>query len=306
MAEYNVVNVTNVNTGGMGRSLYLNWVNNSLELSYKKVEEMCTGSAYCQLFDIVFPGTLNLKKVKFTTKQEYEYINNFKILQGSFSQLKIEKTIPIEKLVKGKFQDNFEFLQWFREFYNQNYDPDRSDYEPAKARDKSKKSGITKATSVAQPTTGIQQSKVATKAIKPQAIKDKKTPEPSGRQNHSSRPESVNSELEKRLEDAQVIIAESDQKLKEYEFYAEGVNIDLDQSNKERDFYFSKLRKIEVVVQENYQAGDQVLTAIQNILYETEEGFTLPADEETHGESPIEDIDGTVGALAQDESSETY
>ena len=304
-----MVNVTNVPTGGMGRSEYISWVNSSLQLSYKKAEEMCTGAAYCQLFDIVFPNTINLKKVKFNTRQEYEYINNFKILQGSFSQLKVEKTIPIEKIVKGKFQDNFEFLQWFREFYYQNYDPDRSieNYEPSKVRDKSKKGGTVKGTSATQPNTGIQQSKTVAKAVKPQAIKTKKPAEPSGHLTATSRPESVNSELEKRLEDAQIIIAESDQKLKEYESYAEGVNADLDQSTKERDFYFSKLRKIEVIIQENFQVGDLVLEAIQNILYETEEGFTLPEDEpQAEYEPPLEEYDGPVGTLAQDESSETY
>ena len=312
MAAYNVVNVTNVSSGGMGRSEYLKWVNDSLQLSIKKVEEMCTGAAYCQFFDIAFPGSINLKKVKFSTRQEYEYINNFKILQASFTQLKIEKTIPIEKLVKGKFQDNFEFLQWFREFYYQNYDPDRSldDYDPIKTREKPQKGGMSKGASVAVPSTGIQQSKpVATKATRPQAMKAKKTPEPSsGRPNSSSRPESVNSELEKRLEDSQAIIAESDQKLKEYEVYVEGISADLDQSTKERDFYFAKLRKIEVAVQENFQQGDTVLELIQNILYETEEGFTLPADEEPQVEydPPVEDFDGPVGTLAPDESSETY
>lgn len=30
--------------------------------------------------------------------------------------------VPIEKLVKGKFQDNFEFVQWFKRFFDANYD----------------------------------------------------------------------------------------------------------------------------------------------------------------------------------------
>lgn len=30
--------------------------------------------------------------------------------------------VPVEKLVKGKFQDNFEFLQWFKKFFDANYD----------------------------------------------------------------------------------------------------------------------------------------------------------------------------------------
>jgi len=30
--------------------------------------------------------------------------------------------IPIEKLAKGRFQDNFEFVQWFKKFFDANYD----------------------------------------------------------------------------------------------------------------------------------------------------------------------------------------
>ena len=29
--------------------------------------------------------------------------------------------MPVERLVKGKFQDNFEFLQWFKRFFDANY-----------------------------------------------------------------------------------------------------------------------------------------------------------------------------------------
>lgn len=28
--------------------------------------------------------------------------------------------VPIDKLVKGKFQDNFEFVQWFKKFFDAN------------------------------------------------------------------------------------------------------------------------------------------------------------------------------------------
>ena len=30
--------------------------------------------------------------------------------------------IPVERLVKGRFQDNFEFVQWFKKFFDANYD----------------------------------------------------------------------------------------------------------------------------------------------------------------------------------------
>lgn len=56
---------------------------------------------------------------------------------------------------------------------------------------------------------------------------------------------------------------------------------------RERDFYFSKLRDIELLVQqavdedpELEKQGDGLIKQIQNILYSTEEGFEIPAEGE--------------------------
>ncbi len=46
----------------------------------------------------------------------------------------IEQIVPVEKLVKGKFQDNFEFVQWFKKFFDANYTA-AHDYDPVAARD---------------------------------------------------------------------------------------------------------------------------------------------------------------------------
>merc|ERR1712008_226827 len=65
---------------------------------------------------MLFPNCVQLKKVKFRTKLEHEYIQNFKVLQAAFKRMTVDKIIPVDKLVKGRFQDNFEFLQWFKNF----------------------------------------------------------------------------------------------------------------------------------------------------------------------------------------------
>jgi len=31
------------------------------------------------------------------------------------------QVIPVDRLIKARFQDNFEFLQWFKKFYDHNY-----------------------------------------------------------------------------------------------------------------------------------------------------------------------------------------
>lgn len=38
----------------------------------------------------------------------------------------------MDKLIKGRFQDNFEFLQWFKKFVDANYDG--REYDPVEAR----------------------------------------------------------------------------------------------------------------------------------------------------------------------------
>ena len=131
--------------------------------------------------DMLFPGCILLKKVKFGAKLEHEYIHNFKVLQSSFKKMEVDKVkrpkpesglrcfcrsfpsnsvtlhlctvvcsfidhrsssflppcfvpqiVPVEKLVKGKFQDNFEFLQWFKKFFDANWD--RKEYDPVLMR----------------------------------------------------------------------------------------------------------------------------------------------------------------------------
>lgn len=33
----------------------------------------------------------------------------------------IFQLVPVDRLIKGRFQDNFEFLQWFKRFFDANY-----------------------------------------------------------------------------------------------------------------------------------------------------------------------------------------
>jgi RP/EB family microtubule-associated protein len=56
--------------------------------------------------DMLFPGSVALKKVKFKTNLEHEYIQNFKVLQAAFKKMNVDKIVPVDKLVKGRFQVN--------------------------------------------------------------------------------------------------------------------------------------------------------------------------------------------------------
>jgi len=41
--------------------------------------------------DILFPGCILLRKVKFSARLEHESINNFKVLQAAFKKMNVDK-----------------------------------------------------------------------------------------------------------------------------------------------------------------------------------------------------------------------
>ena len=43
--------------------------------------------------------------------------------------------VPVDKLIKGRFQDNFEFVQWFKKFYEANDKRVRRHYDAVMERD---------------------------------------------------------------------------------------------------------------------------------------------------------------------------
>ena len=55
------------------------------------------------------------------------HLENFKILQSTFTNHSVDKIIPVERLVKCRMQDNLEFLQWVKRFWEQYYNGDGYD-----------------------------------------------------------------------------------------------------------------------------------------------------------------------------------
>ena len=86
----NVIN-TSVTTLNLSRHELLAWVNGSLSGQLTKIEDLCTGAAYCQLLDLLFPGCVAVRKVKFLTNLEHEYIQNFQLVKVAFSHLGVKK-----------------------------------------------------------------------------------------------------------------------------------------------------------------------------------------------------------------------
>jgi len=262
-----VVNVysTSVTTDNLSRHHMLAWVNDSLMTNYSKVEELCTGAAYCQFMDMLFSNCVDLKKVKFVTKfgtkSEYESlsIQNFKILQQAFKKMQVDKIIPLEKLSKGRFQDNFEFLQWFKKFFDANYDG--QEYDPMAARDGVELGGT--GGSKMRLVTSNGQSKMPAKT--PVAKRPTANRMSSGTSRHTRPMGGGGAQPVAQIEELNAQILEK--------------NLAIEALEKERNFYFEKLRDIEVLAQE-YEVEDVsgISQKVLEVLFATEEGFAVPED----------------------------
>ncbi len=116
------------------KSDLLAWVNSSLRLELTHIEQLGTGAVYCQLIDVMFPGRVAMGRVNWRARNEWEFITNYKILQQAFAKCKIQKYIDIEKLSKGRYQDNLEFIQWLKRYSDLNNRTDLTTYDPLAAR----------------------------------------------------------------------------------------------------------------------------------------------------------------------------
>ncbi|XP_053100852.1 microtubule-associated protein RP/EB family member 1 isoform X1 [Hemicordylus capensis] len=275
---------TSVTSDNLSRHDMLAWINESLQLNLTKIEQLCSGAAYCQFMDMLFPGSVALKKVKFLAKLEHEYIQNFKILQAGFKRMGVDKIIAVDRLVKGKFQDNFEFVQWFKKFFDANYDG--KDYDPVAARQ-------------GQETT------VAPALVAPVLNKPKKTLGSGGTDNSYVRASELKAgranstaSLKKTAMIAptrpmvaqRTVVANKtgpgmvkkapggigEDESAELIQQINVLKLTVEDLEKERDFYFGKLRNIELICQENEGESDPVLQRIVEILYATDEGFVIP------------------------------
>ncbi|KAM8839439.1 microtubule-associated protein RP/EB family member 2 [Synchiropus picturatus] len=257
---------TSITQETMSRHDITAWVNDILALNYTKVEQLSSGAAYCQFMDLLFPGCISLKKVKFQAKLEHEYIHNFKVLQASFKRVNVDKIIPVEKLVKGRFQDNLDFIQWFKKFFDANYDG--KEYDPVAARQGQdaipppdpgeqifnlpKKSPH----AASSPTAGAVRSasaipKSSTPTSRPSSAK--KIP--------ASAASAAPAKGEKELEAQVTLLTENVSELR----------VALEGMERERDYYFGKLREVETLCQEQGEENAALVDRIMEILYSSED-----------------------------------
>ncbi|KAI1378437.1 calponin homology domain-containing protein [Hypoxylon crocopeplum] len=236
---------------GESRQELVAWLNSLLQLNITKVEQCGTGAALCQVFDSIFLD-VPMSRVKFNVNSEYAYIQNFKVLQNCFTKHNVDKPIPVEALSKCKMQDNLEFLQWTKRFWDQYYPG--GDYD-AVARRKGN----------ALPASGGAGARATGGATSAAARRGGTTPTTGPRVAKAGGGA------------ASAALMQENATLKETVVGLE----------RERDFYFSKLRDIELLIQQAVEEDpeiekqeDGLIKAIQTILYSTEEGFEIPVEGE--------------------------
>ena len=195
-----------------------------------------------------------------------------------FTRHQIERSVPVEALIKCKMQDNLEFLQWTKRFWDQYYPG--GDYDALGRRKGSGAPPSSGPPAAAARTSGAG---AARRGTTPTTTSAARPMRPAGGGAATSALSQENTQLKETVTGLE----------------------------RERDFYFSKLRDIELLIQQAIEVDpkvdaddDGLVKQIQAILYSTEvclsgqsaqslytyrmlqEGFEIPAEAE---EGPVQD-----------------
>ncbi|KAJ3403113.1 hypothetical protein HDU80_004462 [Chytriomyces hyalinus] len=265
----------------------LGWLNDLLSLNYSSIEQCGSGSAFCQIIDSIY-GTVPITRIKFDTKNEYDYVSNYKILQAVFNKHKIERNIPIDKLIKCRYSDNLEFLQWMKKYWDAFYPG--GGYNAQARREIAMKAQLRTHTAKSPTSPSL------TNQLR-SSVKSLQGP-PTGKQGlesreSGSRPSSSKARLSSDVPSGNAsrmgnsVLApshmnmlsnvEQDRKMSDLQRQVNELRAAADTLERERNFYYLKLRDLEAHVLEKMEKEETPSChEIQTILYATEDGFVNP------------------------------
>ncbi|XP_021737268.1 microtubule-associated protein RP/EB family member 1C-like [Chenopodium quinoa] len=244
----------------VGRSEILSWINSTLHLNLSKVEEAASGAVQCQLMDAAHPGIVPMHKVNFEAKNEYDMIQNYKVLQDVFNKLKITKHIEVNKLIKGRPLDNLEFMQWMKKYFDSVNGGLFHSYNPVERRE-GRKSG----------------KEVVRKSANLQVSAKLNTSSNKSHSSHSNRRADMCS-TNTNNQSLRAAKPSSTTAVSVYEEQITELKLSVDSLEKERDFYFSKLRDIEILCQTPEIENSPIVAAMQKILYATDDETSVVAE----------------------------
>lgn len=87
------------------RGELLNWLNTTIkehEPSFptvNKVEDLGNGVAFCRLFAVMYPGTIQLNKLNPKAKVDHENIRNLKLLNLGMLKAKLSKYFDVKNFL---------------------------------------------------------------------------------------------------------------------------------------------------------------------------------------------------------------
>jgi hypothetical protein len=65
------------------------------QLNLTKIEQLGSGAVYCQVVDVVHPGSISMAKVNWKAKNDYEFISNYRLLQDAFNKVGIKRYLEV-------------------------------------------------------------------------------------------------------------------------------------------------------------------------------------------------------------------
>eukprot|EP00899_Mesostigma_viride_P025363 jgi/Mesvir1/6010/Mv00757-RA.1 len=255
----------------VGRTEILSWIKNTVGLNLSKVEQAASGAVACLLIDAVHPGLIPLHRVNLSAISESDMVNNYKLLQAGFDKLKIIKHIEVNKLVKARPLDNLEFLQWLKQYCDSVTSPEGVNTDRIQERLDACKGNPATLGGVATGGGGgaapPKKAGGAAALVKP-AAPSAASRAKSGRPGAGHHADGAAEKHEKKTDGAAKHGHADDHASKEE---ITELKLTVDSLEKERDFYFAKLRDVEILCQMPELQDLKVVQAVQKILYATED-----------------------------------
>eukprot|EP00751_Fragilariopsis_kerguelensis_P033877 CAMPEP_0170971018 /NCGR_PEP_ID=MMETSP0735-20130129/44973_1 /TAXON_ID=186038 /ORGANISM="Fragilariopsis kerguelensis, Strain L26-C5" /LENGTH=342 /DNA_ID=CAMNT_0011390897 /DNA_START=55 /DNA_END=1083 /DNA_ORIENTATION=+ len=297
----------------VGRQQLLIFFNELLDLNLTKIEHTASGAVACQLTEYIFPGSIPLSRINWEARSDYEFVSNYKLLQAAFTKYSVKRYVDVDKLIRAKYQDNLEFCQWLKAFYDQS-GAHREGYDGRVVRAKGK-GGRKYNDSVNKVATKVGSSKPVSRGTKPATTFPTKSrvstrPAPLKASENKARP--VNTNIF--TKNPAMGKTNTDMKLKKINIELESRISELESSvgdiEKERDFYFGKLRSIELYLQIKQDKKfdgfemDDVVRNIFKVLYATvdddvlvdEDGEVVPTMQGSSKDDISADLSDALGS----------
>ena len=206
-----------------------------------------------------------MSKVKMNAKTEVEFIHNFKILQTAFSKKKIDRYIDVDKLSKRSFQYNMEFLQFMKCYWDM-HAPNGDGPQSGAFADAAVENNPP---SVEKPARAAKPAAEPAASAKGMSSGPKRAGAGPNQRQPAPKPASERGSLERKQRGAQQLALEVTE-----------LKLSVENLERERDFYYSKLREVEVLCQANEGNNVPFLQQVLDILYKTDDADEFVTPEE--------------------------